>query len=259
MLSKHGRSIGVTLALSAVLLGSACSKAETGSTPAGTQAQGTTAAPTTTAAGKVHSDKAAFIAALKASTKDLKSAHTTMEMTGQGQEITVEGDTRLGDDPAGAFTMGMAGMNLEVVMVDKKVYVKGIPGQDPAKWASLDENSAMGKELASSMDQLDPNLMYADFEKALTDVKHVGTETVGGESMAKYELTMDTKSIPDLPTEGAQLPETLTYTTWLDDQDRMRKVTFEIAGMTAVVTMDKFDEPVDITAPPADQTFEANL
>lgn len=259
MLRKHGRTIGVTFALSAVLVGSACSKADTGTTTAGTQAQSATATPSPTATGKVYSDKAAFIAALKASTKDLKSAHTTMEMTGQGQEITVEGDTRLGDDPAGAFTMSMAGMDLEVLMVDKKVYVKGIPGQDPAKWAALDENSDMGKELASSVDQLDPNLMYDDFEKALTDVKHVGTETVDGESMAKYELTMDTKSIPDLPTQDAQIPETLTYTAWLDDQDRMRKVTFEIAGMTAVVTMSKFDEPVDVTAPPADQTFEPKL
>lgn len=260
MLSKHGRTIGATIALSAVLLGSACSTAETGTSS--TTARQTAAATTTTEAGPTaYSDKASFIAALKASTKDLKTAHMTMEMTGQGQEISMEGDSRLdAANPASSFSMTMAGMNLEMLLVDKKIFVKGIPGQDPAKWAVLDEKSAMGKELASSADQLDPARMYDEFDKALTGVKHVGPEQVDGEDMEKYELTMDTKSIPDLPTEGAaQLPDTLTYTAWLDSEDRMRKVTFEILGMKAVVTMSKFNEPVDITAPPADQTVEANL
>lgn len=258
MFRKHRRLIGASIVLPAVLFAGACTKADTGTTPAGTQVQSTTAAATQTPDAKVYSDKDTFIAALKAATKDMESAHTSMTMTGEGQEITVEGDTKIaGDDSAGQFTMSMAGMNLEVIMVDQKVYVKGIPGQDPAKWAALDENSEMGKELSSSTEQLDPNLMYDEFESALTEVKHVGTETVDGESMAKYELTMDTKSIPDLPTEDAQLPETLTYTTWLDDQDRMRKMSFEIAGISAVITVSKYGEPVEITAPPADQTFDA--
>lgn len=261
MLTKYRRIVGATLILPAVLLGSACTKAETGATPGATQASTATAAATSQAAGKTYTDKASFIAALKASTEGLKTAHMTMEMTGQGQELTMEGDSRLDPaNPASSFTMSMAGMNLEMLLVDQKIFVKGLPGQDPAKWAALDENSAMGKELASSADQLDPSRMYDEFDKALTDVKHVGPETVDGEEMQKYDLTMDTKSIPDLPTEGgAQLPETLTYTVWLDDKDRMRKVSFEILGMTAVATMSKFDEPVEITAPPADQTVEVSL
>lgn len=262
MLTRYRRTVGATLLLPAVLLGSACSKADTGAAPGSTQS--TAAATTTTAApaaGKTYTDKADFIAALKASTQDLKTAHMTMEMAGQGQEITMEGDTRLdADNPSSSFTMTMAGMNLEMILVDKKIFVKGLPGQDPTKWAALDQDSAMGKELSSSADQLDPSRMYDEFDEALTDVKHVGPEKVDGEDMEKYELTMDTKSIPDLPTEGAaELPETLTYTAWLDDQDRMRKVSFEILGMTAVLTMSKFDEPVEISAPPADQTVEVAL
>ncbi len=259
MLMKYRRIIGASLILPAVLLGSACSKAETG-TSASTATQTSAAATTTEAGPTAYADKASFIAALKASTKDVKTTHMTMEMTGQGQEITMEGDTRLdAANPATSFTMTMAGMNLEMLVVDKKIYVKGLPGQDPAKWAVLDEDSAMGKELGSSADQLDPSRMYDEFDKALTDVKHVGTEKVDGEDMDKYELTMDTKAIPDLPTEGtAQLPDTLTYTAWLDGDDGMRKVTFEILGMTAVMTMSKFNEPVEITAPPADQTVEVS-
>ena len=261
MLTKYRRIVGATLILPAVLLGSACTKAETGAAPGATQAtSGPAGATTTQASGKTYTDKASFIAALKASTEDLKTAHMTMEMKGQGQEISMEGDSRLDPaDPASSLTMSMAGMNLEMIVVDKKIFVKGIPGQDPAKWAALDENSAMGKELASSADQLDPSRMYDEFDKALTDVKHVGQEQVDGEDMEKYELTMDTKSIPDLPTEGAELPKTLTYTVWLDGQDRMRKVSFEILGMTAVATMSDFDKPVEITAPPTNQTIKVNL
>jgi hypothetical protein len=256
MMKKFKRLVGATIVLPAVLLAAGCGQAGSGSA-AETPSPSVT---TTTAASKVYSDKAAFIAAMKAATKDVKTVHMVMEMSGQGQEITMEGDSRLeAGNPASKLTMSMAGMNLEMIVVDKKIYVKGIPGQDTTKWAVLDENNPMAKELASSAKQLDPAQMYDEFDKALTDVKHVGKETVDGEAMNKYELTMDTKSIPDMPTGQAQLPETLTYLVWLDEKDRMRKVTFDVMGIAAVATLSGYGEPVEITAPPADQTVEAKL
>jgi hypothetical protein len=254
---KYRRLLGATIALPAVLLAAGCGQAAPGN---GAPETRSTAVVTTTAAGKVYSDKATFIAALKASTKDMKTVHMVMEMSGQGQEITMEGDSRLeAGNPASKLTMKMTGMNLEMIVVDQKIYVKGIPGQDTTKWAVLDEDNPMAKELASSAKQLDPAQMYDEFDKALTDVKHVGKETVDGEATEKYELTMDTKSIPDMPTGEAQLPKTLTYLVWVDQKDRMRKVTFEVMGISAVATLSGYGEPVEISAPPADQTVEAKL
>lgn len=255
-MSKLRRVVGATLVLPAVLLGSACTKADQ-TAPGSTQGS-TTATTTTATAAAVHADKASFISALKASTHDVKTVHMTMKMTGQGQQVELEGDSKLDPaSPATKMTMSMAGTNLEMIVVDKKIYVKGIPGQgDGAKWTVLDADSAMAKELGSSAKQLDPAQMYDEFDKAITDVKPVGTEAVDGETMNTYELTMDTKSLPDLPAD-AQLPKTLTYTAWLDSKDRMRKVTFQLMGLEAVITMSRYGEPVDITAPPADQTVTA--
>jgi hypothetical protein len=258
MMTKFGRRIGAALVLPAVLLASGCAKTDT---PVSGSTQAQSSSTSSAASGKVYSDKASFVSALQAGTKDVKTAHTKMEMTGQGQEIKVEGDSRLDPaNPASKMTMAMAGMNLELIMVDKKIYVKGIPGQgDANKWAVLDADSAMAKDLSASAGQLDPARLYDEFDKAVTAVKHVGEETVDGEPMNKYELTMDTKAIPDLPTDDAQLPDTLTYTAWLDTKDRLRKVTFELMGLQAVVTMSNYGAPVTITAPPADQTVEATL
>jgi hypothetical protein len=256
-MTKYRRLLGATLVLPAVLLGSACTKADTSATGS---TQTLSAAATTPAAGaKVHADKAAFISALKASTKDVDTAHMTMKMTGQGQQVQIEGDSKLDPaTPASKMSMSMAGVNLDLILLDKKVYVKGIPGQaDATKWTVLDADSAMAKDLGSSAKQLDPARLYDEFDKAVTDVKHVGEETVDGEKLTKYELTMDTKSLPDLPAEAGQLPKTLTYTAWLDGKDRIRKVTFELMGMKADIGMSKYGEPVDITAPPADQTVVA--
>jgi hypothetical protein len=257
MLKKYRRILGATIVVPAVLLAAGCGPAGLGSGAAETSS---VAAATSTVAGRVYSDKAGFIAALKASTKDVKTVHMVMKMSGQGQEVAMEGDSRLDPgSPASKLTMSVAGMNLDLVAVDKKIYVKGVPGQDPTKWAVLDENSPMAKQLASSASQLDPSQMYDEFDKALTDVKHVGKETVDGEAMEKYELTMDTKSIPDMPTGEVELPKTLTYLVWLDEKDRMRKVSFDVMGVSALVTLSGYGAPVAITAPPADQTVKAKL
>ena len=60
-----------------------------------------------------------------------------------------------------------------------------------------------------------------------------------------------------LPDDAAELPDTITYDMWLDDEDQIRKVTFSVAGVKADMTMSKYGEPVDITAPAAADTVKA--
>jgi len=45
------------------------------------------------------------------------------------------------------------------------------------------------------------------------------------------------------------MPSEITYDVWLDDQNFMRKVTFNMPDVEAVVLMDNWGEPVDISAP----------
>lgn len=152
--------------------------------------------------------------------------------------------------------MRMDGSDIELILLDERIYVKGVPGVgDGTKWIVLDEQSDMASELASSANQFNPDRMYEDFDKAVTDVEHLGEETVKGESMNKYELTLETSQIAGLSTDE-NVPDTVRYTAWLDEHDRLRKVSFDLLGMHTVATMGQYGEPVDITAPPEDQTMD---
>ena len=253
MLKKTRRIAAAAVVLPAVLAFAACGKSETPSTAG--SSSGTSASQTSDAPASDHyADKASFIAAMKDATKDLKSAHVSMDMKAGSQgSITMEGDVVTdATNPAMQITMDMPGMgNIEMIYVDKTIYMKGMPGVGAGKWVSMDENSAVGKQMQGSLDQADPRKMYDDMETALKDVKFVATETVDGEEMDKYELSMDSSKIEGLDASGVKVPDTITYFLWLDSKDQMRKVTFEFSGIEADMTMGKYNEPVDIKAPAA--------
>lgn len=292
MTTKFSRAAAAVLIAPTVLLAAACGKADTTTTTAPVAGQtqsaspsasaGTTSeAPTTSAApaptssdagdasggqaaGEV--DKAEFIGRLKSAMAGVSSAHVDMQMSGQGQKVSVQGDTRLSSgDQAMKMSMSMAGMDIDMVVLDKKVYMKGFPGVAAGKWAVFDESSSIAKQMAASADSADPKKMFDAFEQGATKVKKVGTEKVDGEDMERYELTLDTKKALSASGAGAagaaagSMPSTITYDVWVDSKDHMRKVDFDVAGVKATVMMGKYGEPVDITAPPASQTVKGTM
>ncbi len=260
------RTAAALILVPAVLGVAACGKTETPAASSTAPASaGTTTSTTTSApaeAGGPYQDKASFIAALKKGAATSTSAHVTMTMDAAGQKIQMAGDTKVDpSNPAMKMSMDMGtAAKIDMILLDKKIYMKGVPGLQPGKWAVLDSSSATGKQLMSSLDQADPTKMYDQFDKAVTNVKFVGKDPVDGESMDKYELTLDTSSIAgaDAATK-AQMPKTIVYTAWLDGQDHLRRVTFDIAGAKADMRMSKYGEPVDITAPAAKETVKAPM
>ncbi len=294
MTTKFSRAAAAVLIAPTVLLAAACGKADTTtttapaagqtqsaapSTSAGTSSEGPTTssapAPTTSsdagdasgdqAAGEV--DKTEFIGRLKSAMAGVSSAHVDMQMSGQGQKVSVQGDTRLSSgDQAMKMSMSMAGMDIDMVVLDKKVYMKGFPGVAAGKWAVFDEKSSIAKQMASSADSADPKKMFDAFEQGASKVTKVGTEKVDGEDMDRYELTLDTKKALSASGAGGaagaaagSMPSTITYDVWVDSKDHMRKVNFDVAGVKATVMMGKYGEPVDITAPPASQTVKGTM
>ncbi|MEO6996488.1 MAG: LppX_LprAFG lipoprotein [Terracoccus sp.] len=265
------RAAATAIIVPAVLLASACgSSTPTTSPAAGTSRPATPAAgpsdtpssatPSTTATsssavpvanGDV--DKAEFVNALKAAGADATTVHVTMSLSGAGQAMKMDGDAKLdASNPAMTLKMGISGMNLQLRVVDKKVYLKGLPNQAAGKWAVFDENSTIGKQMSQAASQSDPKRMYDQFDQGLTKVKKIGTETVDGEQMTKYDLTLDTKALGGSTAAGAaSLPKTVKYTAWIDSKGHLRKVTFGLMGVTSTVAMSKYGEPVDISAPPA--------
>lgn len=264
---KRSRRLAAAIVVPAVLLVGACGQDDkagvagdptTSQVPAPTgSATGGTSTGGTGQTGAVHQDKAAFIDAVKKGTAEVSSAHVTMKMEGEGQQVSIEGVTKIAGDPAMELSMDMAGLKLELIVVKGDVYIKGMPGAaDEGKWARYDKDSEIAQSMLDSASAADPNSMFEDFEKVVTDVKHIGPESVDGEDMQKYELTMDPKAAGD--GDAAGLPDELTYLVWVDAKDRMRKVTFDVQGIKADIKMDKYDEPVDIKAPAASDVVDGS-
>ena len=72
-----------------------------------------------------------------------------MDMDAAGQKISIKGDTKVdATNPAMKMTMDMGpSMKLDMILVDKKVYMKGFPGLAAGKWAVIDSSSTLGKQL----------------------------------------------------------------------------------------------------------------
>jgi hypothetical protein len=258
------RIAAAVIVLPAVLGVAACGKGESPAPAAGqTQASSAAATSDVPAAGQPYKDKASFVAAMKAAGKNATTAHVTMTMDAAGQKIAISGDTKVDPgNPAMKMSMDMgSSMKVDMILVDKKVYMKGFPGLPAGKWAVIDSSSTIGKQLSQSLDQADPTKMYDQFGAAVTDVKYVGEDTVDGDKTWKYDLTLDTKAMQaQLPTDAkTQLPSTIAYTAWLDEKNQLRKVTFDLSGVKADMTMSKYGEPVDVTAPPAADTVKAPM
>jgi len=264
------RRVAAALILPAVLVTAACGKqaeptpGTSAAAASTTAATGTSAAATSDAAptsAQPYQDKAALIAGLKSGAASATSAHVTMDMKAAGQSLTMEGDTKMdAANPAMQVSMDMGPqMKLQMLLVDNQAYIKGIPGIPDGKWGVVDSSSEVGKQLASSLGQADPTKMYDQFEKGVTAVKPLGEESVDGDPTHKYELTLDTTAIAQSSPDAAQLPDTITYTAWIDDANHLRKVTFDVLGSQATMTMSKYGEPVDITAPAAGNTVKAPL
>lgn len=256
------RTAAAAIVLPVVLGAAACGKTET-PTAGTTQSQSASSPAATDSSAQPFKDKASLVAALKAATKDATTAHVTMAMDASGEKISMVGDTKLDpSSPAMRMAMDMGSqMKLDMVLVDGKVYMKGFPGLAANKWAVVDSSSTVGKQLAESLNQADPSKMYDQFDKAVTNVKYIGEDTVDGDKTYKYDLTLDSKAIEaTMPAEQkGQLPKTLSYLVWVDEKDHLRKVVFSLMGVDAEMTMSKYGEPVDIQAPPAKDTVKAPI
>lgn len=253
----RGVAASAIVLVGALSLG-ACASTDTPATDAGTTTTTRSAAPTTTATG--YTDKAAFLAALQRGAAKSKTAHVEMTMSVAGQKVTMSGDTTAVDPqkPAMQMTMDMSGQKLELILHDGQLYMQGLPGMEPGKWAKMELTGELAKQMEDSLKQADPAKMAQTYEKATTDVKLVGKDTVVGVAVDKYEVVMKTDQLGEaVPSEnGTKLPDTITYLMWLDGEDLLRKVTFDVAGAESEILMSKYGEPVDIKVPAAADVIE---
>ncbi len=200
-----------------------------------------------------------FVGRLQAATEAATTASMTMTMDVSGATITSNGDVDYTTDPpsmAMKMTSPMGGGEMDIRFVDGTMYMNmGEMSQGKFYKLTLEEMSqAVGADLT---EQMDPMKSIESFTQGVDTITYLGTETVDGEKLEAYEMTLDTTKVDQLQGMGGQLPKKLTYQVWLDDEDRMRRTSMDM-GKLGTMQMDVFDwgQPVDISAPPANQVTE---
>jgi hypothetical protein len=188
---------------------------------------------------------------------DAGSAHMSMTMKGDAS-MSAEGDmTYAAGSSAMRMTMSMPQMGkgeMELRLVEKKMYLK-VPGMTPpGKFIAIDpqdESSPMSKGFAGLADQMDPLASVKAMESAVTSVNRVGAEKVDGVSTDHYRVVVDTaRLIKDLDKpEPAGMPKTVSYDMWLDGDNLIRKMTFDVRGASVEMLLSGWGKPVEVERP----------
>jgi hypothetical protein len=255
------------LALPLLLGGmAACGSDDEGADPAALSSSSTESGESSETESGEEVDTATFVedmkAGIEASTTAMMTTHTDMG----GQVIHADGAVDYTTTPQqlavsleSPALLGVA----DVRLVDGVLYMN-LGEKTKDKFISFDLSDAAN--LMPGMEQLtttmDPLAAFESLEDAVQSVVFVGDEDVEGEQLGHYEVELDTSKIKqfnELPTQ-AQLPKTVTYDVWLDDENRMRRVTMEMdmGGSPAETEVEftDWDEPVDIAAPPASEVVD---
>ncbi|WP_151081932.1 hypothetical protein [Nocardioides cynanchi] len=203
-------------------------------------------------------DSAKFLAMVKAGAQKLTTAKFTMTMDASGQQISADGALDMtGSTPAMKMSMDLTGMGTptEMILLGGVMYI-AMPGGNGSymKMDLTDPNGPLGSmgdtlggiDPKSLMDEMSPDV----FKKVVYD----GTQTVGGQQLKHYTVTIDTIAVPMLKgmpsSSTASLPKAMTYDLWLDDQGRMAQFKMlmkKVLSMT--MTYSDFGAPVAIKAP----------
>lgn len=233
--------------------------AETGAGgDAGTETEDTDTGAETGAGGDAGGDAAAgeeiepsaFVAQLKSPGMENMTTFTmNMDMQMEGQAVTMIGSADLSGAPAMDINMEIPGAGaVHMIMVDGNAYMS-MPGvTEEGQFMQMPLEDIMGEDAEEFTNQIDMTSQWDAWETGAQSVTFVGPEDVDGETLNKYELLLDTTGLEEAE-DVAGMPAELTYNVWLDDQNFMRQVTFDIEGAETVMKMDDWGQPVDISAP----------
>jgi hypothetical protein len=143
-----------------------------------------------------------------------------------------------------------------MIVTGGRIYVSMKNVSPAGKFVAVDPDDSsdpLAATFASMLDEMDPRKTFDAFDGGLISVEFVRSETVGGVELDRYAVTMDTVKALKAQGKGvvAGMPKTLVYSIWMDSDDLMRKVVFEMQGVKMTMTADDWGQPVSIKAPPA--------
>jgi hypothetical protein len=201
-------------------------------------------------------DQDTIIPAMQAALGDAESARIDMDMSGQ-LEMSIGGQmlmTEEFEEGEMELTVDFQGQTLELRQVDGLLYVSGPPATPPGKWVEIDPKDTenpMAQQFAGLTESGDLNTTFDAFREGLEKVEYVGEEEIDGEATDHYVFTVD--GAKAFQAQGQQVPpgapEELMYDVWLTEDDLMRRVSFELGQVEAVINATDWGEPVEVEAP----------
>lgn len=199
-------------------------------------------------------NRVTFVPAMKAALTKQKSWHIVGKVTANGSTLmTMDGFQTAKPN---AMSMEMAGAAFQgktarIVAVKNVAYIS-MPGLTPAgKFVKL--TGAKSGDVGELLESGDPTKILNSFGSSLGSVKYVGAETVDGQRLERYDITVSTAEA--LALQGKKLPagapKSMTYSLWMDTSHLVRRMSFDLLGISMLMTMTDYNKPVHISAPPA--------
>lgn len=213
----------------------------------------------------------------------------TMQILGQNVSFGGSGEA---DEANSALQMSMDfkgllpssmtqnGSTAQILLVDNVMYMQmpflasRLPGGK--QWMKMDLStlSSVAGGGLGSFKEMDPQ-QYLQQLLASNNTQKVGTDTIQGEQMTHYKTTVDVSKLDSVP--AAQRPQvrkalqqigmsTIPVDVWVDSQGLLRRESLDLtfgkalqnAHAQLTFDMHDFGSAVSITAPPADQVFDAS-
>lgn len=237
-----------------------------GSSSGGASGGGTSAASGgTDSSGLKSGDKvtaAQMTDIVKKATTSMSTAHMTMDMDvssgGQSQQMSAEGDVSM-KPLAEHMTMSLSGTDVEVILVDKTLYMKGQGMGNGKTWVKLDASQLSKVGGGAMSDALtNPLSLVGELTGAIQGATYAGSQSVSGTNTDHYSVKVDTKKLMSSMGGGSSsagsLPSTMTEDLWVDGQGRLVESKVDMGSLgTVTVYVSKQGQPVKIQAPPASQ------
>jgi hypothetical protein len=192
-----------------------------------------------------------LVATMLAAMRDKKTAHMSMKL---GSSLSADADVRYSADKTEMkMSMDMGSTKAVVILVDGVVYMQQSAG---GKFVKIDKGTPGMGSIVEQMSGLSPDGSIAAMKGALKKVEYVGMDTIDGTKVSKYRVTADTSAMAATlggAAGSADLPKTVTYTLYVDDDHLMRRIDMTIADQDIQMIVDDWGKPVEIEAPPASE------
>lgn len=211
-------------------------------------------------------DEKTLVPAMKAAIEQQETAHFSMNTSAGGMSLSAKGDMAFrGAQQDMAMTMDGSAFgtgSIEMRLVDQVLYLSMPPMTPRGKYVEIrpGDKSSPFAGMAGQMQGVDPRDTFKAFEDGLRKVEFVGEESVHGEDLEHYALTVDFRAAAKaqgMP-RMAGMPRTVVYDMWLDEDALMRRAEFDMGQqISMVMEMSEWGEPVRITAPSPRQIVEA--